>query len=570
MMNMMKALLFLVVCYLCTTLHAQNVGINTPTPTSSLDINGGQRLRSATTTVSGASVMIASNRAHHVLIGGSVDFTISFIDATLEGQHVIITNNTSYKGFLVPINIQPGTTVELIYSISAWKLIGTNEAISTTAWSRSGNGGTIDGLNNLFGTTDFKPIRFIENGHPAGYMDARSGNYFFGNAAGGSMQAIGNTTGGDNTAVGSYALVSDTAANGTVAIGAGALFYNQARLGNTAVGSYALFNNTFTNSTPILATQGLHNTALGNSALTSNRRGSGGVAIGFQAAYSDTAANGIVAIGRNALYTNNGRAGNVAIGDEALFSNGLSASTSFHATWNTAIGNKALFSNTIGYANTAVGFNAMYGNLTGTDNTAIGTNALSANAGSANTSIGGFSLAQNQGFRNTAIGIDALRGNINGSGNIAIGSSAGRNETTSNKLYIENSIGDKDNSLIYGDFAADSLNLNARVTIRDFTRLGRVSEAAPLIKMKKFTGTSSPSQNGFTDITHGLSRAKIIGVQVIMKLPGFVDLGPGSRVNSGYEYEFQILDSIIRIANFNGNSANILSKNFVVLVTYEE
>ena len=88
--------------------------------------------------------------------------------------------------------------------------------------------------------------------------------------------------------------------------------------------------------------------------------------------------------------------------------------------------------------------------------------------------------------------------------------------------------------------------------------------------MKKFTGTSSSSQNGFTDITHGLSREKIIGVQVIMKLPGFVDLGPGSRVNSGYEYEFQILNSIIRIANLNGNSANILSKNFVVLVTYEE
>ena len=111
---------------------------------------------------------------------------------------------------------------------------------------------------------------------------------------------------------------------------------------------------------------------------------------------------------------------------------------------------------------------------------------------------------------------------------------------------------------------------NANVDINGYTRLGKLSEGAPEIKMKKFTGISSSSQNGFTDITHGLSRSKIIGVQVIMKLPGFVDLGPGSRVNSGYEYEFQILDSIIRIANLNGNSANILSKNFVVLVTYEE
>jgi hypothetical protein len=143
-------------------------------------------------------------------------------------------------------------------------------------------------------------------------------------------------------------------------------------------------------------------------------------------------------------------------------------------------------------------------------------------------------------------------------------------------LIIENSAANQDNALIYGDFAADSLLLNAKTVVRNnavvrgFTKLGGYASDVPSIKMKKFTGTSSPSQNGFTDITHGLSRAKIIGVQVIMKLPGFVDLGPGSRVNSGYEYEFQILDSIIRIANFNGNSANILSKNFVVLVTYEE
>jgi hypothetical protein len=82
---MKKALLFLVVCYLCTTLHAQNVGIGTPSPTSTLDIDVGIRLRSTTTTVSGACVTIASNKTHHVLIGGSVDFTISFIDATLKG-----------------------------------------------------------------------------------------------------------------------------------------------------------------------------------------------------------------------------------------------------------------------------------------------------------------------------------------------------------------------------------------------------------------------------------------------------------------------------------------------------
>jgi Chaperone of endosialidase len=38
---------------------------------------------------------------------------------------------------------------------------------------------------------------------------------------------------------------------------------------------------------------------------------------------------------------------------------------------------------------------------------------------------------------------------------------------TSDKLYIENSSANKDNALIYGDFAADSLQLNAKTLIRD-------------------------------------------------------------------------------------------------------
>jgi hypothetical protein len=129
-------------------------------------------------------------------------------------------------------------------------------------------------------------------------------------------------------------------------------------------------------------------------------------------------------------------------------------------------------------------------------------------------------------------------------------------------IYFGNGFPNRSNAMV--------IYKNANVDINGYTRLGKLSEGAPEIKMKKFTGISSSSQNGFTDVTHGLNRAKIIGVQVIMKLPGFVDLGPGSRVNSGYEYEFQVLDNIIRIANLNGNSANILSKNFVVLVTYEE
>jgi len=769
---------------------AQNVGINTPSPTSSLDINGGLRLRPAVTTVSAFSVNLANNRTHHVLAGTPTgDFTISIAGSIVEGQHLIITNGTLFKGFLAPINILPNTTVELIYSSAAWKLIGSNEPLSATVWSRTGNGGTIDGVNNLFGTTDNKPIRFIIDNYPSGLMDAVKYNYFIGDGAGfsnglgidnagfgsrtlrnnisgdyntavGSLALSGNKGGSSATAVGYNALGSDTAADGTVAIGASALYYNMARQGNTAVGTTALYNNCNPVFGPINSNQGLANTAIGYTALYNNVSGSGSIAIGYRAAFGNISGDAIIAIGNSTLFNNNDRKGNIAIGDFALYNNGVGATGFFEANNNVAVGNRALLSNTKGYSNTGLGFevlrnntigsgntavgnNSLYNNLTGLNNTAIGSSSLlnntqgfsnvaigidalrlnttksnlvaigdsalynngvgatnpfqslrntavgsktlynntlgtgnvalgyqalysnregdnniaigdlalhfngqgasigqgennvavgtlalyinttgnsntgighevlrSNSGGGGNTAVGAYSLRYSNGNDNTAfgtramenrfggtgnvaigvealrnngngvgniaVGVEALRSNQDGSSNIAIGNNAGAAELTSNKLYIENSDANKDNALIYGDFAADSLLLNAKTVVRNnavvrgFTKLGGYASDVPSIKMKKFTGTSSPSQNGFTDITHGLSRAKIIGVQVIMKLPGFVDLGPGSRVNSGYEYEFQILDSIIRIANFNGNSANILSKNFVVLVTYEE
>ncbi len=187
------------------------------------------------------------------------------------------------------------------------------------------------------------------------------------------------------------------------------------------------------------------------------------------------------------------------------------------------------------------------GTSSGRRSVAIGSQSIAEGSGA--VSLGGQALS----FESTSIGVgnDTLTGTSRDSW-----------VSTDPLLYVGNGYLSKSNAMV--------IYKNANVDINGFTRLGKLSEAAPKIKMKKFTGTSSSSQNGFTDITHGLSREKIIGVQVIMKLPGFVDLGPGSRVNSGYEYEFQILNSIIRIANLNGNSANILSKNFVVLVTYEE
>jgi len=69
-----------------------------------------------------------------------------------------------------------------------------------------------------------------------------------------------------------------------------------------------------------------------------------------------------------------------------------------------------------------------------------------------------------------------LSGNISGSNDIAIGANAGSGETTSDKLYTESSNTKKENALIYGDFASDSLLLNAK-TINKFSLNVRGSNA---------------------------------------------------------------------------------------------
>ncbi len=111
---------------------------------------------------------------------------------------------------------------------------------------------------------------------------------------------------------------------------------------------------------------------------------------------------------------------------------------------------------------------------------------------------------------------------------------------------------------------------NGNADIGGYTQLGKTSEAAPSIKMKKLTGVSSGSQNTWVNIPHGLTQSKIIAVDIIMTVPGFVNVPPFYTYNVGYEYQYQVAASNIVVINTNGNSANILSKNFTVLITYEE
>jgi trimeric autotransporter adhesin len=139
---------------------------------------------------------------------------------------------------------------------------------------------------------------------------------------------------------------------------------------------------------------------------------------------------------------------------------------------NNGFGDLTLFSNTSGSENTAVGVGSLFSNTSGGSNVAVGRNALTTSNGSNNTALGFAALRQNSsGGNNTAVGFEALRG-ILGSGNVGIGYQAGRLETGSNKLYIENTNADANNALIYGEFDTNIARINGQLQIGNQTTTG--------------------------------------------------------------------------------------------------
>ena len=153
-------------------------------------------------------------------------------------------------------------------------------------------------------------------------------------------------------------------------------------------------------------------------------------------------------IGTEALHSNILGYHNTALGYQALYSNIL-------GFYNTALGYQALYSNIENSYNTALGYKALYSNTSGSFGTALGYKALYSNtSGHYNTALGGYALPYNTiGYHNTALGYFALFSNISGNDNVVIGYHAGYFETSSNKLYIDNS--NTTTPLIYGEFDND-------------------------------------------------------------------------------------------------------------------
>jgi Head domain of trimeric autotransporter adhesin len=103
--------------------------------------------------------------------------------------------------------------------------------------------------------------------------------------------------------------------------------------------------------------------------------------------------------------------------------------------------------------------------------------------------------------------------------------------------------------------------------VNGFTKLGT---DAPAVKVKKLTGTTSSVEGFNVNIAHGVTASKILSVSVLVESSTNNFTPPGFTHFTGYEYNFDILNGAVWIFNVAGNSGNILSKPFKVLITYEE
>ena len=126
-----------------------------------------------------------------------------------------------------------------------------------------------------------------------------------------------------------------------------------------------------------------------------------------------------------------------------------------------------------------------------------------------------------------------------------------------------------------GQISSDSLRIapGGNAYFSGFARLG---ESGPLIKMKKLTGTTAAAASTNVSVAHGLNAAKILSLDVWLTsawggfntrvTPNTPDDTPPDSL---YYAMFDNTNVTIRTGP-SGSSANVLSRPFIALVTYEE
>lgn len=114
---------------------------------------------------------------------------------------------------------------------------------------------------------------------------------------------------------------------------------------------------------------------------------------------------------------------------------------------------------------------------------------------------------------------------------------------------------------------------NGNTDLNGYVRLGKITDDAPRIKVKKITGTS-PAIDGSLTYPHLVDAAKIIGVEIFVQygaspVPTKV-IPPGYTLTGNHHYQYEIDGANIRIQNVSGQSSQIGGKPLRIMITYEE
>ena len=97
-----------------------------------------------------------------------------------------------------------------------------------------------------------------------------------------------------------------------------------------------------------------------------------------------------------------------------------------------------------------------------------------------------------------------------------------------------------------------------------------IESDTPLIRVKKLTGITGAAEGDITNITHGLTVGKIIGMQVLVTQSSNNRVPPSFTDVAEHEYDVFILASVVRVVLTATNSGSIVNGAITVLLTYEE
>lgn len=195
----MKALVQFMLLLFCGFGYAQ-VGVNTTSPFSSLDINGDLALREGPTLVlpnsatPAATLTAGSEYSHYRVTGPTVSFTLQTISGGNDGQVLTLINNTGQTMSIANNNVANGiltgtganlagftsanSSVTLVYNstIARWIVTSSSGFSASKDWKINGNAGitspatpatygtsVIASTENYMGTTDANDIVFGTN-----------------------------------------------------------------------------------------------------------------------------------------------------------------------------------------------------------------------------------------------------------------------------------------------------------------------------------------------------------------------------------------------------------------------